>query len=317
MSQVKTWEDWLYHLEPYNGNNRYRCPKCHKNKVYTRYINQLTGQHAPYQFGRCERINNCSYMEYPRQNMDVTSLKHLKTVSKPIKKKVLKYLSKTEYSTRLYKDFEKNYFVDYLYSQLGIKNTESVTIDYLTGTGPEGTCIFPYFDEKGNLVTYKTMLYDLKTGRRNKLKYGRYLFKENRYPIPLYGLQLINKYPDLPIAIAEAEKTAKMMRVYKNDYLWLATGGSNMLNVAKIEPIKNRKIILYPDQNQYDYWTSQMIKIIDRFKHIDISISKECEILYQQGKINEGQDIADYYNRNYKYSHSEQKFVKISSKKIQ
>tara|TARA_B100001287_G_scaffold270076_1_gene268347 strand:+ start:5539 stop:6465 length:927 start_codon:yes stop_codon:yes gene_type:complete len=302
---------YLYELEKYKTNNRFKCPKCHKNKVYTRYINSLTGEHAPYEFGKCDRLNNCNYHRYPNNNIDVTSIKHLSTVAKP-KRVKCEYLSKTEYSTRLYKEFEKNYFVDYLYTKLGVKNAESVTIDYLTGTGTEGSTLFPYFDELGNLITYKTMLYSLKTGRRNKLKYGRYLFKENRYPIPLYGLHLINKYKDLNIAIVESEKTANMMRVYNPYFLWLATGGSNMLNVNKIEPIKNRKIILYPDHKQYNYWNKIMVKIKSNYPNIDISISKECEIWFDNGDIKEGEDIADYYNNNYKFSHSHQKMVKIN-----
>ena len=115
---------------------------------------------------------------------------HLSTIAKP-KEKPKEYLSKTDYGTKLYREFENNKFVDYLCSKLGVKNADKVTIDYMTGTGAEGSTIFPYFDSKGNLVTYKTMLYDVLTGRRNKEKFGKYLYQENRHPIPLY-LSLIH-----------------------------------------------------------------------------------------------------------------------------
>tara|TARA_R100000734_G_C3318678_1_gene113132 strand:+ start:4282 stop:5199 length:918 start_codon:yes stop_codon:yes gene_type:complete len=302
---------YLYQLEKYKTNNRYKCPNCGKSKVYTRYVNTMTGQHAPYQFGKCDRLNNCNYHKYPNNNIDVTSIAHLSTVAKP-KEKPKEYLSKTDYATKLYREFENNKFVDYLCSKLGVKNADKITIDYMTGTGAEGSTLFPYFDSKGNLVTYKTMLYDVLTGRRNKEKFGRYLYQENRHPIPLYGIWLITKYPDLPIAIVEAEKTAQMMRIYNPYFLWMATGGSNMLNPSKLYPIRDKKIVLFPDQNQYEYWSNILNKIKDRYIDIDISISRECEIWYENGLIKEGEDIADYYNNSYKFDHRLQQMTKIN-----
>ena len=305
---------YLYELEKYKTNNRYKCPKCGKSRVFTRYVNSMTGELAPFEFGKCDRLNNCSYHVYTKNNIDVTSMMHLSTIAKK-KEKPKEYISKTHYSALLYKEFENNKFVDYLCSKLGVKNADKVTIDYLTGTGADGSTIFPYIDQNRNIVIYKTILYDVLTGKRNKTntKYGKFKYMPNKYPIPLYGLHLILKYTDLPIAIVESEKTAKAMRVFHPYFLWLATGGSNMLNPDKIEPIKNRKIVLYPDQNQFDYWGKIMDKIKTTYPETDISISRECEIFYQNGDIKEGDDIADYYFINYKFDHQLQRMVKINS----
>lgn len=305
---------YLYQLEKYKTNNRYKCPNCGKSKVYTRYVNSVTGEHAPYEFGKCDRLNKCNYHRYPSQNIDVTSINYLKKHfnAKPRPKEIPKeYISKTDYSKLLYKEFERNYFVDYLCSKLGVKNADEVTRDYLTGTGEAGSTIFPYIDENNNIIIYKTILYDVSTGKRDKTntKFGKFKYMPNKYPICLYGLHLANKYKNLPIGIVESEKTAQMMRTYNPYFLWMATGGSNMLNENKILPINNRQIVLFPDQGQYTYWNKIMDKIRDRFINIDISISKECELWYESGDISEGDDIADYYNNNYRFDHSLQKIV--------
>ena len=69
---------------------------------------------------------------------------------------------------------------------------------------------------------------------------------------------------------------------------------------------------MFPDHNQYDYWTKILGKTKDRYINIDISISRECEIWFENGLIKEGEDIADYYNNKYKFDHKLQQMVKIS-----
>ena len=59
---------YLYQLEKYKTNNRYKCPNCGKSKVYTRYVNSVTGEHAPYEFGKCDRLNKCNYHRYPSKH---------------------------------------------------------------------------------------------------------------------------------------------------------------------------------------------------------------------------------------------------------
>ena len=301
--------EYLYKLDKYNPStrNRYNCPSCNKRR-YTRYVNSITGEYAPFEFGKCDRIYNCEYHKYPNCKIDVTSIKHLSSIKKPIKREMF-YLDKTEYSKKLYRDFDTNYFADYLCSKIGVKSADKLLKEYLIGTGKRGATLFPYLDEDNNLQSYKTITYDLRTGNRVKSINPYYDSNKNKYPYPLFGLQLINKYPDMPIAIAEGEKSAIMMRFYHNSFLWLASGSSNMLNESKLIPIRDRKIILFPDHNEYDNWSKTMIKAQNRFKGIDISISKECEIWYKEGKIKNGGDIADYYNNNYTFCHQQQKIV--------
>lgn len=61
-----------------------------------------------------------------------------------------------------------------------------------------------------------------------------------------FGEHLIKK-SNKTIAIVESEKTACIMSLLFQKYIWLAAGSLNGLNDQKMEVLKNRKIILYPD----------------------------------------------------------------------
>ena len=283
-------------------NKKYHCPKCNKPKVFTRYISKDTGKEAGENFGVCSRINECRHTNYPNGiDWAVKELKRLK----PIKREPLKYLDKSWYRQQLYRDSDNNTFVYHLYKLLGVKNTENIIKDYKLGTGEDGAVIYPYFDHNNNLVAYKKMQYNV-NGKRVKNK-AYFNSEQNKYPIPLYGSHLINVYTNKPIAIAEGEKTTCYMRAYDNSYLWLATGGATMLNAAKIKPIKNRTIYLYPDVGMYEEWYKKMMEIKQIYKCVDISISKKCELLYNENKLKMGDDIGDYFSKNYCFNHSEQK----------
>lgn len=53
---------YRYTLEPYKGmKTRYPCPNDCKGKTFTRYIDTKTGEHLPYEYGKCEKVNKCGY----------------------------------------------------------------------------------------------------------------------------------------------------------------------------------------------------------------------------------------------------------------
>lgn len=55
-----------YTLQPYAGRKtRYACPACGKPHKYTRYLDTLTGDLLPEQFGRCDREAECGYYLNP------------------------------------------------------------------------------------------------------------------------------------------------------------------------------------------------------------------------------------------------------------
>jgi len=301
---------YLYGLEKYDSSkrNRFKCPSCNKSKVYTRYVSNATGEYLPMKYGKCDRLNNCGYHISPKQR--IVDFVFTTTASKP--KPKAEYLNKTDYYRKLYRDFDTNYFVDYLSIQLGVKVGDELTKLFSIGNGAAGATLFPYFDDLGNLQSYKSIKYNLRTGKRIKSIKPFYDSNKNKHPFPLFGSQLLADYPDRPIAIVESEKTAVMMMYYNPGFLWLASGSASMLTPSKLYKLEGRKIILFPDEGEYYSWEKTKYKAIERF-NLDIDISKECEIWYKEGQIEKGGDIADYYNNNYSYSHTEQRMMRTKN----
>ncbi len=57
-----------------------------------------------------------------------------------------------------------------------------------------------------------------------------------------------------PVAIVESEKTAIIALAKMPEYLWLATGSLNEFKPAKLETLKNRRVVAFPDIGAYDIW---------------------------------------------------------------
>lgn len=64
----------------------------------------------------------------------------------------------------------------------------------------------------------------------------------------LFGLHLLREVDkSVTIAVVEAEKTAVIMSEHFPQYIWLAAGGLGELQPDKFRPLRERKIILFPD----------------------------------------------------------------------
>tara|TARA_R100000654_G_scaffold64065_1_gene91506 strand:+ start:3859 stop:4830 length:972 start_codon:yes stop_codon:yes gene_type:complete len=316
MVNIKSFKmrNYRYKIDKKN-NKKHRCPACNKDKCFTRYIHKSTNEEAGDNYGICSRIQNCGYVRYPESTFDGNDyVDFIVNVSKKRQFKTeRKYLNKEEYKSIVFKDWDYNNFCTFLHIKLGVKNAENVIREYVLGTGYDGATVYPYFDRNNNLVTYKTVHYKKLIGKRDHSRNSYYDKNPNKYDIPLFGSHLIDRYPELPIGIVEGEKTAVMMRCYNPYMVWLATGGVNMLNAKKIQPIKDREIYLFPDSGCFDgkaSWYRKMEKIIEEMPLLNIDISTEVEIWQKDGFIELGDDIADYYNNAYRFCHQQQKMIR-------
>ncbi len=77
------------------------------------------------------------------------------------------------------------------------------------------------------------------------------------------------------------------MGLEDDSYLWLATGGKGNFTYEMLEPIKDRKIVAFPDKGEYQYW----FDISQRLKEygFDITVSPAIE----KGNYPTGTDLAD------------------------
>lgn len=84
----------------------------------------------------------------------------------------------------------------------------------------------------------------------------------------LFGLHLLPRYSDKSVCIVESEKTAIVCACRYPQNLWLATGGCGNLQSEKLQPLLNRRVVVYPDSGEYEKWKECM----ERSGHINYHV---------------------------------------------
>ena len=80
------------------------------------------------------------------------------------------------------------------------------------------------------------------------------LKEDFQYKQIYFGEHLVSKYPNKPVAIVEAEKTAIIASLYFPEFVWLGCNSKSWLNATRLGWLGNRQIILYPDADGFDLW---------------------------------------------------------------
>ena len=322
----------MYKYSLHKKTVKHKCPQCKKNR-FVLYVDNETGDYLSPDVGRCDREVNCGYHLTPKT--------YFKNENKPFtpytnynvkeKSKETNYHTKCELNSSL-NNYDKNNFTQFLYSKFDSEKVTDLLNEFKIGTSESwynGT-IFWQIDFQQKIRSGKVILYD-KNGKRTKYINWIHALNIKNKRIDsfnlkqcLFGEHLISKY-DKPIAIVESEKTACIMNIMFEKYLWLATGSLQGLNGKKIEVLKNRTIILYPDlgiegKNGSPFTKWKSISEVLRSNGYDI---KTSDLLEKKGTKNErekGFDIADYFLKNLTkkppkiISNSNQKILKMYMK---
>lgn len=156
--------------------------------------------------------------------------------------------------------------------------------------------IFWQIDEQGRVRTGKMMKYRT-DGHRDKESphsydwvhstLSRKLNNQSAWPYPhlfnpdkqecvpcIFGMHLLDKFPNATVCIVESEKTAILMAIaYGNHHnqLWMACGGKNNINRDKLKAIlrQERKIILYPDRDGIQDWKIKTEQLHYNYAYVD------------------------------------------------
>lgn len=191
--------------------------------------------------------------------------------------------------------YAENNFVQYLYTlghDRAIVNRK--ILQYRLGTSARwpGATVFWQVDREQRVRTGKIMLYDRTTGRRVREPYSHIAWAHTTLELEdfhlrqcLYGEHLLHWMETAPVAIVESEKSAVIASLYRPDVIWMAAGGKELLNAAKLEPLRGRQVTLYPDAGAYDLWADKA----KEYRHIlPLRVSDMVE---RHGE--KGMDIAD------------------------
>lgn len=194
--------------------------------------------------------------------------KQLKPFAIPAERLTLKYSEDYTRSTLWYFMFNLfRYHTDIV---------QGVFEDYGVMSGEHGLNVFPYRDYSGTIRQIKELTADSDTGKRSKTILPKFngialttATEREEYELIkcFFGGHLLKDNPAMPIAIMEGEKTAIGMtiaeRIYSPDkcHIWLATGGKygvNMNDIQALQPIRNRRIILMPDNDAATEWAKYL-----------------------------------------------------------
>ncbi|NTV47419.1 MAG: hypothetical protein HGB11_13075, partial [Chlorobiales bacterium] len=303
------------------GSRKDQCPGC-KRHSFKPYVRQ-DGSIIDPSVGSCDHTNSCGYHLKPRNFYALTGKKselikpnlHVK-LSPPepepyyLNDHYVKSLTRYDLNS-LYKFISKTFGHDkaqeaFARFPVGTSGHTFKNPDYPGQIIEGGAFILYRIDQHGNVRRGKVMQIDELTGKRMKWPNGDGVVSDvhvllsvkqkdwsihKRQPREcLFGLHQIIRDENSPIAICEGEKTAVIASIRFPRYLWMATGSVSSLTLDRLEPLRGRKIVLYPDLGAYQKW----VDTSKEFKGFDISVSTLLEEIATPEEREAGLDIADF-----------------------
>ena len=275
--------NYKYHLMKYKGPaSRLTCPSCGRKRCFAPYVDsndQIVGE----EYGRCDHESSCGYVKYPpapERDWRNPCPTYLRRESRPAKRIVTKPqpvsdkdvctipLDMVQKTVRLSPLSDFCAFLLTLYDKATV---ERIVREYMIGVTKAGDAVFYQIDLKGRCRTGKVMKYNRETGHRIKddsvkvpitwvhslLKQQGVLPQEWELTQCLFGEHLLAKYPDKPVCLVEAEKTAIVCSAAMPEFVWVAVGGKTQLG-DKVEVLDGRIIVAFPDIDGYESWKEKV-----------------------------------------------------------
>jgi len=145
------------------------------------------------------------------------------------------------------------------------------------------------------------MLYNAASGKRtDNLTWVHKLIKTEKPDLRrwMFGEHLLTDKTK-PVAIVESEKTAIIASAYLPQFIWLAVGGLAGLNADRIDKLRGRRVVLFPDLSKpqpgkptaFEQWTNKA----DELSYIaTFTVSDLLEQYANEAERIKGLDLADY-----------------------
>ncbi len=324
----------MIQLETYKGTkSRHTCPACNAKGVFVRYQDER-GEYISFDVGRCNRESKCGYHYKPKQFFadNPTGSKFVKTrvsnwtqntnqnVTRALQNQTATFdFIAPEHLHATLSHYDRNAFVQFLFDLFPdcAKEIQDVLKMYFVGTYDDYTC-FPQIDRQMRVCKAKLIRFNPATGKRLKGKYDtsslvrKLKLKEDfNYKQIFFGEHLLSKFPNKPVAIVEAEKTAIIASLCFPEFIWLGSNSKTWLKVERLQRLGNRQIVLYPDADGFELW--QEIATDAQRQGLTVKVSSLIEnhatieqkangydladyLINQQREINELNEVYDAYN---------------------
>ena len=294
--------DYRFALE--RGGVKYTCPACQQRR-FVRYVDTFKGDKVADEVGRCDREDSCGYHLRPSEYFHHTG-KNPFEAQKPAKQPQSKQepvqpsFIDTKIMQASLSRYNENNFCRWLCRVFGEQRAFELTEMYKIGTSKhwQGSCVFWQVDKDGKIRGGKIMLYNGATGRRvkepfNHIQWVHSVMRLRGYHLQqcLFGEHLLTADQQKPVAIVESEKTAVVAAGFIPEYVWLAIGGKTSRLKEKLQTVRGRRVVLYPDLMAFDEWR----EVVGRMP--GFSVSNTLESCASEADRAGGLDLADYLLR--------------------
>ena len=299
-----------------NGG-KWFCPDCGK-KTFVCYLDR-DGQIINEKVGKCDRADKCNYHYTPKEYFSDNGNDRPITPRRPTPtfkpEPPPTYINPDIFKQTL-KAYRQNNFIQFLNRVFSPHLVDGAIREYFVGTSNHfggGATVFWQIDRHGKIRGGKIMKYNPDNGKRVKItvtetakdgtvktsKKALITWVHSVMKLPdynlkqcLFGEHLLFKYPDRGVAVVESEKTAIIASIMFPDYIFVACGGCQNLTHERCIPLKDRRVVFFPDNGKYEEWSEKAKSIGYLFQSYIVSDIMEHEA------VEHGDDIGDLILRN-------------------
>jgi len=226
--------------------------------------------------------------------------------------------------------YKKNTFIQNLFSKVQfpfeVNEVTKVIQLYRLGTVVSGyrsgANTFPFIDIDDNVRAIQVKQFDEQnhtTGTDFLHSIIEKYYIQNKKPLPvwleaytkqdkrvscLFGEHLLTRYPNNPIALVEAPKTAVYGTLYfglpesTEDFIWLAVYNKSSFSFDKLKVLRGRSVYVFPDLSKdgstFKEWEAKAKEYETRLPRTRFVFSDLLERLAPECDKIEGMDFADY-----------------------
>ncbi|MBP8790148.1 MAG: hypothetical protein KBH01_01805 [Breznakibacter sp.] len=183
--------------------------------------------------------------------------------------------------------YHQNNFALGLYKYFPRPIVDGVLKKYCVGTAKGNKTIFWQVNRLGEVRAGKVIQYSVEDiKRKGYINWAHKLLGIENFNLGqvFFGSHLLNDKAT-PVAMAEGEKNAILGALFYPQYNWIAVGSVGMLNVKKLNALKEYRVTLFPDKGKaFEKWSR-----IAEEACFDVVVNDVLE----QTDLEEGDDIAD------------------------
>lgn len=222
--------------------------------------------------------------------------------------------------------YEKNTFIQNLLSRVAfpfdVDEVTKVIELYRLGTTSAGAITFPFIDindgiraiqvkqfDTNNHTTNTNWLHSIEAKKYDVLpKWLDDYIKQDKRVSCLFGEHLLKRYPNNPIALVEAPKTAIYGSLYfgmpadEKQLIWLAVYNKSSFTFEKCEVLSGRNIFVFPDLSKdgstFREWKAKADQFQRQMKQTRFVFSDLLERFASVEDREQGNDLADILIRH-------------------